>query len=213
MCVQHPRLSGAAWPTLPKVKGRYHVYTFCPGACISIALSLRGLLAAQSRARGSPTTPSVPHAADGADATDPDLCGAPTSRPYDQCTPGGSYSGRCSPLLVDLTTSTIISNESADIIRMINDFDIEAATTRVARGTARSTCIRSASPPTSMRSTRTYRLINNGVTGLARDGVAYEAAERDVHNGRKRRMSSSRAGASMRRQGLEADAACRRRAL
>ena len=44
---------------------------------------------------------------------------------YNHCTEGGKYEGRCTaPLLVDLQTGRIISNESGDIVRMLNSFPL-----------------------------------------------------------------------------------------
>ena len=40
---------------------------------------------------------------------------------YDKLSPTGSYKGRCTaPLLVDKKTKRAVSNESSDIVRMLN---------------------------------------------------------------------------------------------
>lgn len=127
--------SGAQWPaSLPMVAGRYHVYVGnpCPWCHrVSITLALRGLLGNGGGVGCTRLANDPQRASRGGwcfDAADPDpLIGAPDLKAvYDACTPGGSYSGRCTaPLLVDLQTSEIISNESADIIRMLNGLDLK----------------------------------------------------------------------------------------
>merc|ERR1712224_1140966 len=115
------------------------------------------------------------------DASDPDplLDASDLKAVYDACTPGeADYTGRCTaPLLVDLQTSTIISNESADIVRMLNEFDVVTGEVVDLY-------------PASLRSDIdvvnewVYENINNGVyrAGFATSQKAYEAAEQDVHN-------------------------------
>eukprot|EP00965_Chrysotila_dentata_P238699 6202669-Pleurochrysis_carterae.AAC.1 len=113
--------------------GRYHVYVgnACPWCHrVLIALKLRGLLGKVSFTRliDDPEKASRGGWAFAPTAPDP-LCNAPDLRGvYNRCTPGGTYTGRCTaPLLVDLATSRIISNESGDIVRMLNDLDIMTA--------------------------------------------------------------------------------------
>ena len=190
--------SGASWPDeLPKVKGRYHVYTgnACPWCHrVTIALQLRGLLGDSITCTRLADDPE--RASRGGwcfDASDPDpLCGgADLKAVYDACTPGGAYTGRCTaPLLVDLETSTIISNESADIIRMVNGFDCESGGGGTDAGTEGGVASVDLYPP-SLRAeidainAWTYELVNNGVyrAGFATRQAAYEKAERDVHDG------------------------------
>jgi len=177
--------SGAEWPkSLPAVAGRYHVYVgnACPWCHrVSITLALRQ----QSGAISSTTLDDNPERASRGgwcfDRGDPDpLCGAADLKAvYDACTPGG-YTGRCTaPLLVDLKTSTIISNESADIIRMLNSLRLPASGRVV-----------DLYPPElaagiDATNAWTYELINNGVyrAGFATQQKAYERAEADVHAG------------------------------
>jgi len=46
---------------------------------------------------------------------------------YERCSPG--YTGRCTaPLLIDKETGTIVSNESEDLVRMLNEVDFEEST-------------------------------------------------------------------------------------
>jgi len=180
--------SGASWPAqLPMVAGRYHVYVGnpCPWCHrVSIARQLRGLaegnLVTSTRLANDPE-----RASRGGwcfDEADPDpMLGAPDLKAvYDACTPGG-YTGRCTaPLLVDLQTKTIISNESADIIRILNGLQLAPAGARVV-----DLYPSSLAAEIDATNTWTYELINNGVyrCGFATKQAAYERAERDVHEG------------------------------
>lgn len=123
--------SGTTWPSnLPMVGGRYHVYVgnACPWCHrVTIALALRGLLGSISFTRLADDPERASRGGWCFDASDPDpLCGAADLKAvYDAITPGGAFTGRCTaPLLVDLQTGSMISNESADIVRMLNAFDI-----------------------------------------------------------------------------------------
>jgi putative glutathione S-transferase len=127
--------SGAQWPSdLPMVKGRYHVYVgnACPWCHrVTIALALRGQLGEAITYTVLSDDPG--RASRGGwcfEASDPDpLCDANDLKAvYDRLSPDGTYSGRCTaPLLVDLATAQIISNESADIVRMLNSFALRSA--------------------------------------------------------------------------------------
>merc|ERR1712232_551125 len=128
------------------------------------------------------------------DASDPDpLLGASDLKAvYDACTPGEEgWTGRCTaPLLVDLQTRTIVSKESGDIVRMLNEFDVST-------GDAASSSSFNADGkvidlyPAELReridgiNQWVYEKINNGVyrAGFATKQAAYEEAERDVHMG------------------------------
>jgi putative glutathione S-transferase len=120
---------------------------------------------------------------------DPLLGAADLKAVYDACTEGGSYTGRCTaPLLVDLETCTIISNESADIVRILNQFDPTDASGRVdAADVGRVIDLYPASLAASIDETNAwvYEQVNNGVyrAGFATRQAAYEQAERDVHSG------------------------------
>ena len=184
--------TGAAWPSsLPQVPGRYHVYlgNACPWCHrVSIVIALRQLSGSITCTTLSDDPERASRGGWCFDASDPDpLCGADDLKAvYDQCTADGAYSGRCTaPLLVDLKTSSIISNESADIVRMLNSFD----------GSERGGLERSDAPvdlcPAELASridetnAWVYEQVNNGVyrAGFATKQAAYEAAERDVHEG------------------------------
>ncbi|KAL1527441.1 hypothetical protein AB1Y20_016107 [Prymnesium parvum] len=190
--------TGATWPAeLPVVSGRYHLYlgNACPW-CHRVAASAR--LRQQLLAKTGPPQPtqflsftrlvSDPQRASRGgwvfDSDDPDpLCDAADLKGvYDRCTPGG-YSGRCTaPLLVDLETSTIISQESADIIRMLGQVSLNPSGRAVDLY------------PTALRADIdatckwVYTQVNNGVygCGFATTQSAYERAERGVHEGLSR---------------------------
>ena len=187
--------SGAKWPAnLPMVADRYHVYVGnpCPWCHrVSITLALRGLL---NGGVGCTRLANDPQRASRGgwcfDSTDPDpLLNAPDLKAvYDACAEGGSYTGRCTaPLLVDLKTGTIISNESADIIRMLNELDLSAA---AASDEDRAVDLYPPALAAAIDDTNawTYEQINNGVyrCGFATQQKAYDSAERDVHAGLRR---------------------------
>ena len=179
--------SDATWPAdLPATPGRYHIYVgnacpWCHRALIALALhDLQGFVS-YTRLADDPE-----RASRGGwcfDATDPDpLLGASDLREvYNACTPGGEYRGRCTaPLLVDLSTSTILSSESADIVRLLGQLAARRGGARVAdllppplRGKVEET------------SAWVYEAVNNGVyrAGFATTQRAYERAEADVHAG------------------------------
>ena len=101
---------------------------------------------------------------------------------YDKLTPGGSFQGRCTaPLLVNAKKGRIVSNESADIVRLLN-----AAAMRLDDSDE----TRNLRPPSLLADIDAtndwvYRLINNGVyrCGFATTQVAYDQASRDVRTG------------------------------
>mmetsp|Transcript_7942 Transcript_7942/g.24544 ORF Transcript_7942/g.24544 Transcript_7942/m.24544 type:complete len:407 (+) Transcript_7942:73-1293(+) len=185
------RGSGARWPAnKPMVAGRYHVYVGnpCPWCHrVSITLALRGLDGAVglTRLANDPERASRGGWCFDDSAPDPLVGAADLKAVYDAVTPGGAYEGRCTaPLLVDLQDGEIISNESADIIRMLNEFDEPAGSS------AATVDLYPAELAAAIDETNawTYELVNNGVyrCGFATQQAAYEAAERDVHAGLRR---------------------------
>ena len=187
--------SGATWPAeLPMVKNRYHIYVgnACPWCHrVSVTLALRGLLG--DAGISCTTLADDPEKASRGgwcfDAANPDplLGAADLKGVYDACTEGGSYSGRCTaPLLVDLKTSTIISNESADIVRMLNQFD-PSADDASTDSSGRVVDLYPPSLAAAIDETNAwvYEQVNNGVyrAGFATKQAAYESAECDVHDG------------------------------
>ena len=183
-----PQLGAAAtWPAdLPGVAGRYHVYVgnACPWCHrVSIVVALRELSGALSTTRMDDDPQRASRGGWCFSASDPDpLCGAADLREvYNHCTEGGKYEGRCTaPLLVDLQTGRIISNESGDIVRMLNSFPREPG---LGSGV-------DLYPPHQRAEVDdinawVYEQVNNGVyrCGFATQQAAYERAERDVHVG------------------------------
>ena len=185
--------SAASWPAeLPAVGGRYHVYlgNACPWCHrVGLTLALRGLLGGVSVTRmdDDPERASRGGWCFSADAPDP-LCGANDLREvYDRCTPGGAYTGRCTaPLLVDLRTGEIISNESGDIVRMLNQLDLDLPEAE-GGGEERAVDLYPAELRAAVDATNAwvYEAVNNGVyrCGFATTQAAYERAEGDVHEG------------------------------
>jgi glutathionyl-hydroquinone reductase len=106
---------------------------------------------------------------------------------YDVLSIGGRYQGRCTaPLLVDTKTKRIVSNESADICRMLN---------RAALGSSAETMERRLNLVPSHLQAEVdetnewvYRLVNNGVyrCGFATTQAAYDAASDNVREGLRR---------------------------
>ena len=98
---------------------------------------------------------------------------------YNHCTEGGKYEGRCTaPLLVDLESGRIISNESGDIVRMLNAFPKGV-------GNGVDLCPPALLADIDAINAWVYEQLNNGVyrCGFATKQGAYERAERDVHAG------------------------------
>ena len=185
--------SSARWPSdLPMVEGRYHVYVgnACPWCHrVSVALALRGLTGAISVTHLADDPEKASRGGWCFDQTDPDpLIGARDLKGvYDACTPGeGGYQGRCTaPLMVDLKTGKVVCNESGDIVLMLNGFDVPGQAT--SRDDADVVDLFPSELAAGIDSTNAwvYEKINNGVyrAGFATKQPAYEAAERDVHEG------------------------------
>ena len=111
---------------------------------------------------------------------------------YQELSPG--YQGRCTaPLLVDKVSRTIVSNESSEIVRMLNDHvtgllgetERKVATTRMERINLVPESLRTEIDETNEW---VYRLLNNGVyrCGFSTTQTAYEAAAADVQQGLER---------------------------
>lgn len=192
-----PQLGSTAvigWPaSLPAVSGRYQVYlgNACPWCHrVGATLALRGLTCAVGVTRMADDPERASRGGWAFEASDPDpLCGAADLRQvYDRCTEGGAYRGRCTaPLLVDLQACTIISNESGDIVRMLNGLDVTDGGAAEGGGWVDLY-------PAALRAEIdetcgwVYKQINNGVyrAGFCTSQPAYEAAEADVHKGLRR---------------------------
>jgi len=188
--------SDAHWPdSLPMVAGRYHVYVgnACPWCHrVTSTLALRGLRDAISVSNLADDPERASRGGWCFDDSDPDpLVGASDLKAvYDACTPGDEkYTGRCTaPLLVDLQTCSIISNESGDIIRMLNEFDTLDDTSPAQDGRVVDLYPPELRNEIDETNAWVYETINNGVyrAGFATKQEAYEEAERAVHTSLER---------------------------
>ena len=92
---------------------------------------------------------------------------------YDDFSPGKSYIGRCTaPLLVDMKQKRIVSNESSEILKMLNDIHVE--------GTTRNINLRPADlvDQIDVLNAQLFDKVNNGVykCGFATTQAAYDEA-------------------------------------
>lgn len=104
---------------------------------------------------------------------------------YDKLSP--NYNGRCTaPLLVDLKTMKIVSNESSDIVRMLNNVEL---------GSTNTGDIDLYPNELSQKIDETnewvYQLLNNGVykCGFSTKQAAYDKASNEVRQGLARAES------------------------
>lgn len=159
--------------TFPAEVGRYHVYVgnACPW-CHRVLLTLA--------VRGLADSVTVTQLADDPERAsrggwvmaepDPVFGAADLRQVYDAVSPG--YQGRCTaPLLVDKVASRLVSNESADIIRMLNDLQLPGSSSV------------DLTPPHLQQeieqlNAEVYDKVNNGVykAGFATTQDAYDAA-------------------------------------
>jgi glutathionyl-hydroquinone reductase len=105
---------------------------------------------------------------------------------YDKLSPTGAFQGRCTaPLLVDKISKRAVSNESSDIVRMLN-----AATFQRKDDTPKPFNLYPPDLALEIDSTNewVYRLLNNGVyrCGFSTTQLAYDEASRDVREGLRR---------------------------
>jgi len=96
-----------------------------------------------------------------------------------------NYKGRCTaPLLVDLKSRKIVSNESADIVRMLNDVNLGCNDHDIM---ASRTNLLPEELLTKIEDTNewVYKLLNNGVyrCGFSTQQYAYDQASKDVLQG------------------------------
>eukprot|EP00746_Dinoflagellata_sp_MGD_P091418 gnl/MRDRNA2_/MRDRNA2_36233_c0_seq1.p1 gnl/MRDRNA2_/MRDRNA2_36233_c0~~gnl/MRDRNA2_/MRDRNA2_36233_c0_seq1.p1 ORF type:complete len:467 (-),score=55.35 gnl/MRDRNA2_/MRDRNA2_36233_c0_seq1:24-1424(-) len=161
----------------PIESGRYHIYLGnpCPW-CHRVALSraLNGLedVVSMSYMEDNPVKASRGGWAFGDGAKKDPVFGAKDLREvYDLVTPGGDFKGRCTaPLLIDKKEKKIVSNESKDIVRMLNTVDFPGKSNKISLFPAQL-----ASQIQEMNSW-VYEEINNGVykSGFSTDQAAYE---------------------------------------
>mmetsp|Transcript_1741 Transcript_1741/g.4385 ORF Transcript_1741/g.4385 Transcript_1741/m.4385 type:complete len:426 (+) Transcript_1741:121-1398(+) len=179
-------------PQFPDEAGRYHVYVgnACPWCHrVLLAMVLKGMLRPMPSASGGPQRPSVSFTQLGSDPTkarrggwifDPKLGKDPIWgaqdlwEVYETASPG--FRGRCTaPLLVDASTRRIVSNESADIVRMIGASQMPGTTSVDLY-------------PSHLRgqidelNDKVYRSVNNGVyrSGFSTSQQAYDAVQREM---------------------------------
>lgn len=162
----------AEGPFTPDI-ARYHLYAAwnCPWAHrVLLVRALKGLDLSVSYALPRRTDQGWVFDGDG-DYADPVLGAAALHEAYAQVTP--AYTGRITvPLLWDRQTSTAVSNESADIVRML---------ARAFPG-GPELCPPALEAEIDAWNERIYRSVNNGVyrAGFARTQAAYDAAVAEV---------------------------------
>jgi glutathionyl-hydroquinone reductase len=101
---------------------------------------------------------------------------------YEKVSPG--FKGRCTaPLLIDLKTNKIVSNESADIVRMLNLVDLGQS--REERQKRINLYPKDLAATIDETNDWVYHLINNGVyrCGFSTQQGAYDKASSDVRQG------------------------------
>mmetsp|Transcript_26569 Transcript_26569/g.47276 ORF Transcript_26569/g.47276 Transcript_26569/m.47276 type:complete len:425 (-) Transcript_26569:159-1433(-) len=173
------RVSSAPGAQFPVESGRYAVYlgNACPWCHrVFLAIALRGL---------GPHV-RVIHAVDDAerasrggwvfDTPEPVFGASDLRMVYDAAQPG--YTGRCTaPCLIDTTSRKIVSNESSDIMRMMNDMHFEGCTDAELLP---STLL----PQIDELNGKTYQDINNGVyrSGFATTQRAYDQAQYGLYS-------------------------------
>jgi len=175
--------AGAAFPA--SASGRYHLYSgnACPWCHRALlALALRGLCAHVSVTH---LVSDAERASRGGWVCDPPeeaLGGQRDLRQvYDAISEDGAYVGRCTaPLLVDKLSRRGVNNNSWDIVRMLNEMDLQGAGAREVD-----------LYPEALRAeidaqfAYIYEKINNGVyrCGFSTTQAAYDRAVADVSEG------------------------------
>lgn len=168
----------------PDEPGRYHVYLGgpCPWCHrVQLALNLRGISnneLSSTQLIDDPTKASRGGWILSRSDPDPLFSAFDLRGVYDGLSPG--FSGRCTaPLLVDKKTKKIVSNESSDIVRMLNACKFGSAVTR-----------RDLVPPGLVElidttNAWTYDFLNNGVyqCGFSTTQNAYDEASHKVLEG------------------------------
>ena len=172
--------------------GRYAVYVgnACPWCHrVTLTIALRGL---GDHVRVIPMTDDAERASRGgwvfeSAAPDPVFGACDLREVYDGVS-GGAYRGRCTaPLLVDTHKRHAVSNESADIVRMLNDVEWPSSSVGSdddARAPRRSVELRPNALAAAIDETNdfVYAKLNNGVysSGFATTQAAHNRAALDV---------------------------------
>lgn len=159
----------------PLAPGRYHLYVsmICPWACRTLMLrTLKGLEGVISVSRVSPVLSEQGWTFDGWGAEpDPHLGARYLHQLYTHADSG--YSGRATvPVLWDKQRQCIVNNESADIMRMLNEAFSPLAEHKIDLRPA------ALDPEIERLADYYYRSLNNGVyrAGFAQSQEAYERA-------------------------------------
>jgi putative glutathione S-transferase len=169
----------------PDVAGRYHLYVGnpCPWCHRTVlAVKLLGFDDSQigvTRLEDDPIKASRGGWIFARDRPDPLMC-QDLRELYDTLSPG--YKGRCTaPLLIDLQSKTIVSNESSDIVRMLDKCTLgkPKADERI------DLYPESLQKEINEINDWAYKLLNNGVyrCGFSTSQSAYDQASRDVRQG------------------------------
>lgn len=186
-----------ATSSFPDEAGRYHVYTGnpCPW-CHRVVLTMKLLDFSADQIGWTVLEDNPRRASRGGWILSPQqpdfiLGGCRDLREiYQTLAPG--YRGRCTaPLLIDTQTRRIVSNESAEICRLLNAATLSSGGGGGSSSSSTTTTLRLDLVPPGLQaeidSTNewVYRLLNNGVyrCGFATSQSAYDAASRDVLHG------------------------------
>jgi putative glutathione S-transferase len=188
-------------PQHPDEGGRYHLYVGnpCPWCHRTVlAVNLLGMTKNQigvTRLLDDPVKASRGGWVFTSDRPDPLTC-KDLRELYDKLSPG--YKGRCTaPLLVDLKTLSIVSNESSDIVRMLNTCTLGGQPTKASDDNdsdVSDVSDRLDLYPKSLRqeidktNDWVYPLLNNGCyrCGFSTSQAAYDQASKDVRQGLER---------------------------
>ena len=173
---QH-RIGDADFPAQP---GRYFLYLGnpCPWCHrVAMAVALRGLGDMVTVVKAIDDPERASRGGWVFNTPEPGFNAKDLREVYDACTPGG-YRGRCTaPVLVDAKTKRIVCNESAAILRNLNEAAFPGA------GWI-DLCPEELKSEIDSFNERTYESVNNGVykSGFATTQAAYESAQRALWN-------------------------------
>lgn len=180
------RIGDAEFPDEP---GRYHLYVGnpCPWCHRTLLTAyLLGITTDElgiTRLEDNPTKASRGGWVFSNLQPDPVLGSHDLRELYDGLVPGGKFTGRCTaPLLVDKKKRRIVSNESADIVRMLNQAYFGKKNSFGSRLNLYPNHLAAKIDETNEW---VYRLLNNGVyrCGFSTTQLAYDKAAADVRQG------------------------------
>ncbi|CAM9465537.1 unnamed protein product [Discosporangium mesarthrocarpum] len=176
----------------PEEEGRYHVYVgnACPWCHrVTLAIVMRGLggSVSFSSMEDDPERASRGGWAFTAKKPDPVFGCNDLREVYEKCSPG--FKGRCTaPLLVDKKSRRIVSNESSQIVRMLNELDFGKGVGGGVGPFLVDLCPADLEGQVDRLNDYVYNKVNNGVyrAGFATSQASYEKACRDVFEGLSR---------------------------